>query len=357
MSAKSILSRTSFGTKPTQGLEVIDAYKQGELDKFIQNPTSDAGLQILSEQYPDLKADKLLDIINDPLTQEYLAESGLTLNNALDGIKRNLPSGVDLNSLLGDFDVPFLAEWAEKFKGSVDFNLFSGLDNIDYKSFLTNIKKYRDQYRLGSNWDFKNIQSLWGKAAGVLPRDTVTMDKVLQLANRFSIADKLARTGLGQEIIDWINDDSTLSAEEKKTLFGDLLPSFAESGLWDYIDDLISKGPTNISPKIRKDTVKGLLYGYRLPVGASPSIYHAEAEKLIARLDALDANWDKIDRNGVSTPSMKFMRYASEHTVTILSAHDRTRNMALSFRTFAAVPVSETSLAQRFIYRNAFLQL
>lgn len=347
MSDISVLKNTSFGSVPKEGLEVIDVYEQGKLDAFIANPSSNEGLTLLSEQYPDLPADKVMDIINDPRTAEYLDKSGISLKEAFSGIDRNLPDGLGAGDFLGDFDVPFLSEWGGQLKSALPSDIFNNASIDDFKDFFNGIKSYNVA---GYDIDITQLKTIWGKSSGVLGRDTSTTNPALYAAIKLVTAKKMILAGETDSVLDWIENDENISDELKQQIYADLLDTAAAAGETDLISELLIRAGSAATPAKRIATIRSMLFSYRLPATFTEASLVTEADGLITRCLMLDDYWAKTERNGETVTSLKNFSYASQHALTVLTKDLRTSELAQAYLLFNPYAEKEASISNRFIY-------
>jgi len=347
MSAISKLKNTSFGSVPKQGLEVIDVYEQGRLDAFLANPDTAEGTKLVGELYPDLPADKVLKALNDPRTAEYLDKAGVTLKGALGAIDRNLPDGMDVGELMGDFDVPFLSEWGSQLKAAMPSDMFNGSNLDDFKELFGSIKKYNLE---GYGAQAKQLWALWGKSSGVLGREISSTNPSVLAAIKTLTAKKLILSGESDKVLDWIEADENIPDDIKKQIYADLLDAAASVGNTDLIEELLNRAGSAATPAKRQATIKSMLFGYRLPGTFTEASLATEADGLITRCNILDANWAKTERHGVTVDSLKNFTYASQHALTVLAKDLRTSELAQAYIMFNPYKEKEVSLSNRFIY-------
>lgn len=327
------LSKTSFGSSPSTGTEVVDAYSSGKLDSLIQSGDIAAAATAVDELYPGVNAEKTLEFLSDEDTQAFLADNGLSLSDAYKNIDNNTPSKVDKNDLLDSGSLSDLYAHSNGLKATLPKDVYDNMDSATYKKFLAKAGDYTASY--GSYDAAGNNDTLrqWGTAAGILGRGTDTWQTVYNAACKSGIAEELALAGGGEEIITWIYDDDTLPEEMKLKIITDLAATAGQANNWTLLDAILEKAAGRFTVTQIQETIQSILQGYRLASDDRHDL-EAAATALINRLDLLDSSWDKTARAGETLGWMHYLRYATAGALKVLCYHTRTDAIAYMYKGF-----------------------
>ena len=135
------LTKTSFGSDPTAGLEVVDIYKSEAFTALMEKGTVTVDdVALIEEIYPDFPTDKVIGYLNDEELQGYLTTAGTTLKKAWSALDASLPRNVFKSDLLNKLD----------FSSNFDFDLFDDFSFDGIGSFPE-----FDGFDLSSFGDFK----------------------------------------------------------------------------------------------------------------------------------------------------------------------------------------------------------
>lgn len=338
MDAEKII-KTSFGSKPKLGLEVIDIYKKESLQKFVEDPTTPGGVKLVNEVYPELKADKAMEIINDPKTKEYLDKAGIELKELINKTKGILPAGVDLSGLLGDFSLPECFQFSTSLKNSISMPEWLKIDGSTMKSIFSYAKGLYKEYNIDGLMD--NDMVAWGMAQASSLGKSIKAgaggvgDFVMSAAHKYGVSEKLiGLKDMGKDVVKWITDDASIPDSIKNNMLVDIAVKAAKDGDTDFFKDIYDSAKGFFTAKDRVDTIRGLLSGYVLPPGIKPAGYAAESTAFLGKLNDIDMAWSTTHRNGVVVDNLYNLTLASLDAVFILGFNDTTRAESAVMQSF-----------------------
>ncbi|AXH70762.1 hypothetical protein [Vibrio phage BONAISHI] len=328
------LTKTTFGNLPTEGLETIDAYSSSGIDSFLTNPLEGlANSSLLSDLFPDLKADKIADMLKDVYTNEFLAVQGMSFSDLVKAVKNALPPGVNLYDLVTEMRLPDILSFADGLRESLSVDKWRALDSNFFLNIYKSYNKFIDRWSEGGDWP----QYLKGAAIAemndMLTGTGFTVDILMDAAYKFGVVDYLMENGIAENFIEFI-DDANLPDELKQMIYSDLVAIAAKTGYSQYINDLINLAQKEYKPWQSTPTLRSLLQGYRKPRGYNLSKATTEAATLVDTTIALVPDWYLYDRNSTSQASTQYMNYASEDALDILRYDERTRVMAATYYTW-----------------------
>ncbi len=387
------LTKTTFQKTPKAGVETIDAYDTDKINSFVGS-SNDVGLrEVLTDIYPDLDPNKLQTILKDPRTNEYLGKTGTTLHEVFSTLSGLIPPRVSLSDVLGfgslaestDFfgqlkeymgsteynklDLGFITTMFDKFKlfkGNFGFESFTsdggGFDFSAIKDAFGTIDLDLDGDFLGffkgdgddgdsskSSWrdkltglELSKLKGLYGDLVG----EEGTTNFIMEMAEKYGIAEKLMQSGTTSDLVTWVKD-SSLPAPAKEFLFAEMVDLAATHGYGEMIDGLVANAGEKFTKHRRKRTVENVLRGYTKPDGLTPAAIRTEATRLVDLLNTIEADWNTQTIDGKKIQSTRTLINATYSAIDVLRFDDRTRHAALAFRARRPTLQSYKTLARR----------
>lgn len=355
--AKTDLSRTSFGTKPTDGMEVVDAYADDVYKAFSTPDVSKT--KSISESYPGVKPNLVNGVKSDPDSVGFIKKNNYSNTNAaLKALADVLPTAVSVNDVLEKFTLSTALGTATNLsKGEPRSQYNTRYDKQSYIEAMT--KSLSADKEFNNQGALKKTQSLI-EATGIanwFPADAYgggtavngilgTGDYITAVVKKYGLAQKFIDSGAASGLVAWLAKDDFLPPEVKKWLMANLAGSLGMAGLWDELDQAITIAANRFTPVERTETIRGILTGFTYDDGIKNSDKPALATDLITHLDAIDPQWDKRKRNSVNTEDLRNIGYASVDCIDVFFYNTRTAALAATYKAFRPYMRSYKAVAQ-----------
>lgn len=337
------LSRTSFATTPTAGLEVVDIYSAEKFESIVSSgELSTADSELLSELYPDFPQDKLIKYLGDEKLAAHLTASGTTLKSAWSNLDLSMPNGIKKPDFLKyfttdgwnlpDWDIPGMdidftdvLKWGPELKESIDISIFNDMDTETYSGFFRNLKDYKTRFDNDDVSARTTQANVWSKSLGVTDSTSTKISSVLTASNVSMFSSQFMKSDnlTDDELKTWIASELG-DSEEKEAVYADLAVQAGKNGKWDLMADFIALAGDSYTTELKNKTIYSILYNYTYTSGsASTRDYLSLGNELIAQLDSLDTEWDKTLRGVVAVHSLIRYSIASWSALKVLSFTER----------------------------------
>jgi hypothetical protein len=354
---KSDLSRTSFGTTPIEGLEVIDAYNDTSFSAFGVNTT--AITTSITDEFPGIKPNLINAMSASAATMAFINKSDYAnLNDAVKALSRVLPSSVSVNAVLEKFGLEDALTYATK--------MFSGEDkwNFDLRhtvsTYLDEMQKTISAYiefdksgavgRLASLINVSNISKWFPITAfgesGTLEGQTGTSDFITALIKKYGYSKMYIDSGTTDGLVEWVSEDEFLPASSKQWLASELTIPLGEAGAWEELSKAIAYAGSRFTPTMRILTIRAILTGYSYSSTVTNADKPALATDLIDRLMTIDTQWYSRDRNGTITLDLRHFPYASYDALDVLFFDTRTRSLSCTYKAYTPEPEAFYTIAK-----------
>lgn len=387
--------RTNFNTAPTEGAEAIDAYNADKIQSFVAG-RSDAELEtVVTNVYPGADPQKVIKVLRDPKTAEYVGEAGITVDQAFTYLKGVTPPGVSFSNALDFGSLGESTDFFTQLKDYMPAYEFSTMDLDFTKGMFVKFKEYKGKMGFdghdasGGGFDYSAVTDMFAGAewpsvggfsedsetgifsdfdfgfglgtTGFFDSDNSGTTKGTSWAERLGALDFGKAKGLYDDLagidsvnyimemaekyqimdklmaaaadIDWVKyiEDSNLSDAAKEWLFTDGVDLAAKYGYEAYIQKLIAAAGDRFQPFHQKQTVKTLLAGYLKPRGMTTAEHITEANRFANLLFDIDSEWITYSRGGVDNQTTTPFIDASYSAIDILKFDDRTKLAAIVY--------------------------
>lgn len=330
---------TTFSNDPKKGREVVDAYKSDQMSKFLEGSTKSIDPNLLSDSFPDLKADQIEGVLTDPEMLDFMAEAELSPQEMVTSVVNSLPPGVKLKDLAGEISMPKLLSFTDGLRETLGSKKWAKLDSDFFKSMYHTYEDYGSVFAEGESWPDLLKKVGLANLNGVATQYGVDVNAVADAAYKLGVTEELMQSGMADDAISWI-DDSTIPAELKELIYRDMAGTAAETGNSSKTGELIEKAGSSWKPHHAIPTVKKILGGYRIEPGTPIKNYPELAKVLVDRCNTISENWYLTDMGGEKVGTSNLLGSASEHTLIVLQYDSRTKYIAATYRHFRPITTS-----------------
>lgn len=348
---KSNVTEGSFGNNPTGNLEAIDAYDKDIIDKYLNGATK-AAPKALSEQFPDIPADQIKQLLNDPSNKQLMADKDLSFDDLVKAVRKSLPPKVDLSNVTDLTSMSNLMTFSDGLREHLGGPAWQAMDKDLFSDTYNAYEKYKKSFSPGGNWPEKVKGLSIAGVNGLLSGTGESLDSIMDAANKLGVTKMVMRSGATSDFIDWIAK-SDLPDELKKMIYGDLVEVAGQNGYLSMIKKLIALAEDKFNPSGRKKTIMNVLNGFTKPYTDNVDKFAEHAKTLIDTCDSLDASWrtSKAANGKDEIQSSRYLQHATMDALEVLKHDARTRDMVMSFVAFNPIKGSYKQLATRdYIY-------
>lgn len=359
-----------FRNGADDSLGAVDVYSPGSLSEATNQVSelsaasqtsgglSDVGRQMLAQGLQVMKRN--LDSPGVDLGLEVLQSLGLTPDQLVGFVKGFLPSGINLAGLFDRFSgfgvselnlgLGFIRDWLPN-------GLFRNLNNDGLGTYLSSLFDALDGIRsgqfgdsgslgaLGLSSDSSRLEML--EVFGSLPTGHPLLETLKRVAITAAESRLAAGSGNGAAL-ERIAESGLTAAEElhaKKSLVKDLASKGDAQQAADVIEDLGAMA----TPKLRRETVVGLLRSYRLASTDPESEYPAMATKFMDNLNRIDDTWLWYRRGDETIADFSVLRFAGSDALTVLQQHTRVGQSARFIGEIETTPRTVPAVARDYM--------
>lgn len=304
------VATTGFEQNPKKEAVLVDAYKPTQINNLnVISPVVDTPVDTLSGKLP---AEQASMIKSDPLLQKELAKTGLSLEQYVANIEKEIPPGTDTTQLFREYSLVDLARDSSR---AITAMRGRGVDTKS-SSFFSTVIGYMQQpagvVDLNSYANNLQLEKVNGNSNYVDEIGEIAVSLGLIKSNIF-----LGQIAGFYDILGDLGNSPTFGryAVEEAMTIG------AQEGSYQAVKDILISYPNKASDNLRQQCVMWILENFRASQADLSLGYFNAAKIMVDALDAISPGWQMVD----GFYNHKLWIKASTDAVALLVYDERTQ--------------------------------